>query len=132
MSTIYSMYGNTLDAWAELKEVFTYFSQDPRNGDGYTNRSAEVNKVGVVQNLASGVVDSNGHLVNTDNRMLWIDEELTTGWFIRRQGVVYRIMVDNDWNQEMGFFSYSLERVIGANGDTQTEPPWNTGEGSLG
>ena len=41
-------------------------------------------------------------------------------------GVIYRLVTDNDWPSEAGFFEYGLEKLVGSNGTVQKDPGFKT------
>ena len=93
-----------------------YFDMQPLINDNYGSRENQVNINCIVQNLGSGVKDSNGHIVRNSRNYLWSTRELTPGKFVEWNSRVFRLVVDNDWVREGGFYNYSMEKLVGSDG----------------
>jgi hypothetical protein len=112
------IYGESLLHFPEQFRSISYFDQTPKFNDGW-NTAIPIGTIrGIIQNKTSGVKDQNGLIVRNIQYYLWTltSARVAAGKFIDFQSDVYRIIIDNDWPTEDGFYSYELEKVVGSDG----------------
>ena len=110
----------------EQLRPFLYFNATADINSSYTPVGSPVTVWGVIQNAASSIKESQGNLISSDHMNVWIDTQLTRGWFLSFSSVMYRIVNGNDWPFEGGYYMYTIERVVGDNGTPVTQT-WNKG-----
>ena len=125
------VYGSILLQFPELFQDGEYFEMEPRINAGYDkNNEPEMLRV-VVQNFASSVTKSNQHLVNMSQKKMWCDKELIGGRFVKVDNTVFRLVRENEWGNEGGFFYHIIERLIGDNGANTESITFNTGKNAF-
>jgi hypothetical protein len=125
-----SVYGEMLLSFPEQFINVPYFDMQPLINDSYGQRENQVSINCIIQNKTSGVKDSNGNLVRNSSYYLWATRKLIAGKFIEWQGHIYRLIVDNDWLREGGFWSYEIEKLVGSNGNVITQT-WENGSSQI-
>jgi len=122
-----AVYGDPLLSSPELFQKAKLFNQKPLINGGYDERTPFVTIRGIFQDENSGVKDNHGNWVKTRNKTVWSRTKLPAGAFILFEGVVSRIMTDQDWPRQGGFYVYGLEKVIGDSGQPMVAPPAQLG-----
>ena len=110
----------------EQLRPFLYFNATADINSSYTPVGSPVTVWGIIQNAASSIKENHDNLSTSDHMNVWIDTKLNIGWFLSFQSTMYRIIPGNEWNFEGGFYSYTIERVMGDNG-TPVAQTWNKG-----
>jgi hypothetical protein len=129
------IYGAMLPAFSEQLREVTYYEADPKVGAGYEEPknvkklyvifqrfgSAPYNAALTVPTAGERTQNANGSSVNYKQLMVWCDNfELLLGSFIKRKingkDEIYKVMADNGWIDEVGYFVCLVERVMGDNG----------------
>ena len=121
-----SIYGDTLLHFAEQYQSMTYFNMIPRVNSGYDpilDQNGNPVEPEIIQAIIHAlrpktVTDSNGNLVTSKGLEIWSMRELTPGYFVNDTVDTFRILPENKWAREAGFFAYGIERVVGDNGVT--------------
>lgn len=109
-----------LSYFPELKRSFEYFEMTPQVKASYNPRHSLGKVRGVFQFMKRGeLLRQNDLLDSTDVPTLWTKQKLDLGKFVTIDGVDYRIVNNNDWLFEGGFYCFSLETFTG-NSDKQT------------
>lgn len=114
-------YGSMLLGWSELRQPMEHFDMDPKINDGYDEANFLGIIYGIIQNDSSGVKVQNGNLVRYVEDFLYYDEELKSGTFIKVKGYIYRLVLDNEWPSQGGFYRYILNKLVGSNGSDVEE-----------
>ncbi|MBQ1778248.1 MAG: hypothetical protein IIZ93_08860 [Acidaminococcaceae bacterium] len=134
-----SVYGDMLLYWPEQRRTLTIYDMKPKINGGWdkvVDQSGEVitqTITGIFQNTSGNQTrDGNGNLVHTKGQELWTETPGLADKFTDINGSVYRLTADNDWQNEGGFFRYSLNKVVGNNGAESDDAAWNLGGNSLG
>jgi hypothetical protein len=126
------VYGEPLLAFQEQLQEINYYDMPPLQETGYGPRQSYGTIRGVMQTSESRIKQSNGNLVLAVVRFLWTDEMVIAGKFIQGDdGVIYRVVADNDWTREGGFTRFTLEKLVGANGDDTLDPGMSVGTGNF-
>lgn len=114
-----SVYGSMLSYFPELFRNYSYFSMKPQVNASYSPREYLGDVRGVFQFMKKGeLLRQNDVLDDTDVPVLWTRKKLLKGNFVEIESVDYRIVNDNDWHFEGGFYCYMLESFTG-NSDRQ-------------
>lgn len=124
------VYGNMLLAFCEQRRAFTVYEMTATVNAGYERvENSEINITGILQNTGGKHLQNvNGNLAETALFELWTESEDLQGMFFDFAGDVYRIVSLNGWNFEGGFCRYSIEKVVGNNGESESEKPaWYSG-----
>lgn len=103
-------------AMPQLFQKGKLFNQDPIVNGGYDNKTPAVDVRFIPRDEVSTVKSSGGVIVRTRVKTIWIRREVPAGAFLWFKGTVFRIITDNDWETQRGFFIYEIEKVIGDNG----------------
>ena len=134
-----SVYGDMLLYWPEQRRTLTIYDMKPKINGGWdkvVDQSGEVitqTITGIFQNTSGNQTrDGNGNLVHIKGQELWTETPGLADKFTDINGSVYRLTADNDWQNEGGFFRYTLNKVVGNNGAESDNATWNTGGNSLG
>lgn len=122
MKGVSGIYGGAISVFPELKRQFKYFNATPLVNGGYEKPTVPMNKWGVFYSRGKKVQDNNGNWVTANSQTLWSSEELLQGYFVEFQGVVYRLMQNQDRDRQGGYFIYDLEERIGNSTMTQFAP----------
>ena len=127
------IYGDMLLAWPEQYTSLTVFDMTPGiNGGLSAVDGSELAIKGVFQNTRSGASkDSNGNLVETNGMELWTSTGGLSNKYLSWEGKLYRLIDNNNWSREGGFYRYGLEKVVG-NATESDNASWNLGSGSFG
>lgn len=127
------VYGDMLLAFPEQYTTITVYSQTPDYNGGWKPGNDQRTVVGIIQNTTGNrIKDSNGNLARSGGVEFWTTEGNLAGLFSQIDGYVYRLVSDNKWKSEGGFFRYSLEKVVGNDGTESENPAWNTGGHNFG
>lgn len=130
------VYGDSLLFFPELFIDVSYFNQLPKIGAGYTAEGTPttiriIRQTGRGYRLSdvmkTGSENISSVLNKIDENQVWYDQRLNIGWFILLGGLVYRLVEELDWLLESGFYGYSIEKVVGNNGVTETTLPIQSG-----
>lgn len=108
------IYGNTTLHFPEQNRTVQYQTADPLINSGYENVSEPFFIRVKIHNMASGYKDSNGNIVRYSIQRMFYEKKLEPG-FIKFNDEYYRVIVDNDWPTQGGFYEYNLEKLVGAN-----------------
>lgn len=119
-----SIYGDTLLCFPEQFRALAYFNMIPRVNsgydpilDGFDQPIPPVSIQAIIHALRPKTVeDSNGNLVTQKGLEIWTMQELTPGYFINDTVDTFRILPENTWAREAGFYAYGIDRVVGDNG----------------
>jgi hypothetical protein len=122
------VYGDMLMHFPEQFREMQYFDMLPKINSGFTVDGSATTIWAVIQNAASAIKESNGNLISSDHMNLWTETKLKRGAFILFENVTFRIVNGNDWPSEGGFYMYTVERVVGDNGTSNTVD-WSVGVG---
>lgn len=127
------IYGDMLLAWPEQYTSLTVFDMTPGINGGLSSvDGSELAIKGVFQNTRSGASkDSNGNLVETNGMELWTSTGGLSNKYLSWEGKLYRLIDNNNWSREGGFYRYGLEKVVG-NATESDNASWNLGSGSFG
>lgn len=87
--------------------------------------------LGIFQNDESSIRPTEGNLVNYVKYLLWAEEIFIPGWFVEWNNTTYRIVSSNDWPYYAGFTQYSLERIIGSDGQGTIPSGLSDGAGNF-
>lgn len=113
------VYGSQLSYFPELFRSFEYFDMKPQAVASYTPRVSLGRVKGIFQFMKKGeLLRQNDALDNTDVPVLWTKRKLEMGKFITIDDTDYRIVSNNDWLFEGGFYCFTLETFTG-NSDKQ-------------
>jgi hypothetical protein len=123
-----AVYGEMLLFFPEQLREMQYFDMLPKINSGFTVDGSATTIWAVIQNAASAIKESNGNLISSDHMNVWTETKLSRGHFILFDGTTYRIVGGNDWPSEGGFYMYTVERVVGDNGTSNTVD-WSVGVG---
>lgn len=127
------VYGDMLLAFPEQFTSITVYSQTPDYNGGWITGTDQRSVTGIIQNTTGNrIKDSNGNLARSGGVEFWTEEGNLADLFTNIEGTVYRLVSDNDWKSEGGFFRYSLEKVVGNDGTESEKPAWNTGGHNFG
>lgn len=113
-----------------------YFSMQTDVKAGFSGRQDLGTARGVFQYMRKGELLRDGDVLSDTNiPTFWTKVKLKVGNFLQKPNEedIYRIVSDNNWKFEGGFYVYTLETVIG-NTDEQvpfTEEEVNVGGGYL-
>ena len=130
------VYGDSLLYFSELYIDVSYYNQIAKIGAGYTpdgtptiirviRQTGKGFKLSDVMKTGSENISS--VLNKIDNNQIWYESRLEIGWFIGMTNGVYRIKEELDWLIEAGFYGYTLEKIIGNDGTTETTLPVQSG-----
>lgn len=122
-----AIYGDMILSFPEQERKFFYFDMAPKLNDGYENITDGVPMYGILHAEKSSAKDSNGNWVREDKQTVWSRKPLQSGKFVMFDRVVYRILTDQDWPTQGGFYVYGIEKVIGSNGQATVDPQANLG-----
>ncbi len=122
-----AVYGEVLLHFPEQFRKVLYFNMGPKINDGYGPRTDEKDVWAVLHSQASRAKDSNGNWIREDRQQVWTQTPLQSGRFIQFESVVFRIITDQDWPTQGGFYVYEVEKVVGSDGTPQVNPNGNTG-----
>lgn len=126
-----AIYGSTILSFPELMETILYFDQSPIVNGGYDKQTPSIPVRGMFQDEGSRAQDSNGNWVKTSSKTVWSLVELVAGKFVcRKEGakeIIYRILTDQGWKFQMGFYVYGIEKVVGDSGRDVQAPVANLG-----
>lgn len=126
------VYGESLLCFAEQFRSVSYFNQTPTEAGGWEGKTTPVVIRGVLHSTGPRAVkDSNGNLVKIDKKEFWTSTELTPGYFLSYGSEVYRLLGENNWSFEDGFYKYGIEKVVGDDGTLTYDPGFETGAGKL-
>ena len=135
------IYGNTIIHFSELFRDVEYFTQKPKIGAGYTDKS-EVKTTRLILQSDTGIEikGTSGRLSGrnnwkiydkSDTEIIWIKEDspLAIGYYLIHPDnhEVYAIIKDTGWSHEGGFRSLVIERVQGNNNGVNEELKISTG-----
>ena len=111
--------GEILVYFSEFKEKFRCFTAKVQVGAGISDRTYLPDVIGILQYLKGGGTDNDsGAVYATEKPYLWTKAELPNLAFIERPNELYRIVGNNDWSREGGFYRYDLQKWQGI-ADTQ-------------
>lgn len=122
------VYGDMLMHFPEQFREMQYFDMLPKINSGFTVDGSATMIWAVIQNAATAIKESNGNLISSDHMNLWTETKLKRGAFILFESITFRIVNGNDWPSEGGFYMYTIERVVGDNGTSNTVD-WSVGVG---
>lgn len=131
MSELNAVYGQSLLSFPELFRKFKYFNQSPLNNGGYDDKTPYIEKRAVFRDDGSKAKDPNGNWVRTSRKTIWSQERLMPGAFVLFNGLVYRIVSDQAWPRQGGFYVFELEKLVGNAGVNEVKPAANLGQGSF-
>lgn len=103
-------------AMPQLFQKAKLFNQSPLVNGGYDKKTPPIDIRVIFRDETSAVKTEGGVLVRTRKKTIWSRKELPAGAFIWFENLVFRIVTDNDWGLQRGFFIYEIEKVIGDNG----------------
>lgn len=127
------IYGDMLLAFPEQFITITVYSQTANYNAGWIPGNDQRQVRGIIQNTSGNrIKDNNGNLARSGGEEFWTGEANLAGLFTQIDGDVYRLVSDNKWKTEGGFFRYSLEKVVGNDGTESANPAWNTGGHNFG
>lgn len=128
-----SVYGDVLLAWPEQVRTIVVYDMVPQLPGGWTAPDNALRVRGVLQHTGGRQLkDLNGNLAAGENLEFWSWAEGLDGKFTMAGGDVFRLMGDTNWQEEGGFYRYSLQKVIGNNGTESDQSSWNTGADNFG
>ena len=128
-----AIYGDMLLAFPEQYTTITVYSMTPNYNGGWTPGNDQRPVIGIIQNTSGNQIkDSNGNLARTGGSEFWSEEADLADLFTQIDGDVYRLVSDNKWKTEGGFYRYSLQKVVGNDGTESENPAWNTGGHNFG
>lgn len=132
-----SVFGDILVHFPELILRLPYFSQEPVVGAGYI-RSPDTVYIECIKQTGAGRRLSGSTRADfsaispvlkfIDNFVICTATKLTVGYFVLDHEEVYRVAAEKDWMNEAGFYSYTLEKLVGNNGNDEESLPVKTGE----
>jgi hypothetical protein len=111
----------------QLFKKAVMFNQNPVVNGGYNDQTPGVKVRVIFQDEKSGAKLEGGAWVATRKKTVWSLTKLVTGAFFYFESTVFRIMTDQDWQTQSGYFVYDLEKVIGDNGKPSYDPKANLG-----
>ena len=128
------IYGDMLLAFPEQRQTITVYEMTANINAGWTKTpGSDVQVSGIYQHTrGKQIQDSNGNLVESSGLEFWTETGNLSGKFTQIEGIVYRLISDNNWNKEGGFLRYGLEKVVGNNGSQPIYTTWNTGTNNFG
>lgn len=132
-----SAYGDILVHFPELVIRLPYYNQVARIGAGYepvgdTELISCVRQTGLGRRI-SGTTRADFNAISpvlkiNDNIQIWtFEKRLLVGYFMTYQDEIYRIVKEQDWTLEAGFYAYILEKLVGNDGTTETDMPVKAG-----
>lgn len=127
ISYLGSIYGEMLDFFPEQFRTVIYFNQNALLNNSYGDRENESRITVIVQNNTTETKDQNGNLVTVNGEFVWSFAKLNDGWFIDFEGIVYRIVTDDNWPTEGRFYRYKIEKMTGTPDANNTSPTFNIG-----
>lgn len=133
------LYGNMLSYFQGQFIDLENFDMLPLINSGYDNTKTKDEEIATVTNFrgcfqnlkGNETKDSNGNLVFVVSGDLWSETKLNLGTFVRDpedDEYVYRIMKENGWNKEGGFYYYSVDQLVGDDGQLTNDVEFNEGE----
>ena len=126
-----AIYGDSLLSSPELMETIQVFQQAPLVGGGYGPKSDPIPFRVIKWDEGSRIKGQDGTWVKIASRTLWSRKQIPDASFFDKLGTVWRIMTDQAWKQQAGFYIHGLEKVVGLNGNPSTAPEVNLGGGSF-
>ena len=124
------IYGTTMEAFEQSPVTYYEALAGYDTGPGAPQNAKTV--MGHLQCIERQTRNANGNLVVTRQMRFWTRQTLLEGWFIRdNDGLVYRIVKDNEWLREAGFNIYDLGKVVGDNGNADEDPGMSVGTGNF-
>ena len=113
------VYGSQLSYFPELFRMFEYFKMKPQVKASYSPRESLGKVRGIFQFVKRGeLLRQNDVMDNVDVPTLWTRKKLEVGNFVTIEDVDYRIVNNNSWVYEGGFYCFTLETFTG-NSDKQ-------------
>lgn len=103
------------------------FTQSPVINGGYDQTTPYTDARVILKDDSSGVKDQHGNWVRTKRKSIWSRIEIQPGSFMLHEDTVYRVMTDQSWETQAGFFTYGIEKVIGDSGTPTFKPAANDG-----
>lgn len=122
-----NIYGDGLLSSPELFQKATMFNQSPLVNGGYDNQTPGVPVRGIFQDEGSEVKTKGGATTKSKNKTIWSRKPLVAGAFLLFKTTVYRILKDQEWDFQAGFYVYGIEKVVGDNGSKSYEPAASLG-----
>lgn len=132
-----SVYGDLLIYFPELFREVNYYSMTAKVGAGYT-QNGDDRPIRCIMQAGSGLRLSDrvrtgsesyaAVLHHADQNQIWCEEPLEVGYYVDYKGRAYRLVEELDWALEAGFYAYSIEKVLGNDGRTETSLPIQAGE----
>lgn len=127
-----NIYGDGLLSSPELFQKAIMFNQSPVVNGGYIDQTTGIPVRLIFKDEGSSVKTSGGSVVVTKNKTGWSRKALPPNVFLLFKSVVYRLMNDQDWAFQGGFYVYGLEKVMGDNGQTSYQPVADSGSRDFG
>ena len=130
------VYGDSLLFFPELFIDASYFNQVAKIGAGYTAEGTPTTIRIIRQTgrgfrlsdvMKTGSENISSVLNKIDENQVWYDQRLNVGWFILLNNIVYRLVEELDWLLEAGFYGYSIVKLVGNDGTTETTLPVKAG-----
>ena len=117
-----NIYGDGLLSSPELFRKATMFNQSPIVNGGYRDQTPGVPVKLIFRDEGSAVKSSGGSIVRTKTKTAWSRKVLPPNVFLFFEGTVYRLLKDQEWGFQAGFYIYGIEKVVGDNGAASYEP----------
>jgi len=126
------IYGDGLLSSPELFRRAVLFDQKPLVNGGYIDQTQGVPVRLIFRDEGSKIQSSGGAIVRTKSKTIWSRKVLVPGAFVLFQNTVYRLMTDQEWDFQAGFYIYGIEKVVGDNGKASYDPKANDGGRTFG
>ena len=131
-----AFYGDQLAFFGEQFIRIKNYSMEPKAVAGFNERVFICDFRGVLQELKGGSFDEEGETLNdTEVPTVWTRKSLKTGTFIvpdegDYKGVIYRITNPQGFKLQGGFYSYTLQKVVGSTDEQKDNPSVDYGVGA--
>lgn len=127
------VYGDMLLFFPEQRRSITVYSQTAKMNGGWTKNNDDRSVTGIWQHTRpKALKDSNGNTVKSSGLEFWSEEADLGGLFTVLEGDVYRLLSNQPWAFEGGFYRYELDKVVGNDGTESINTSWNVGSHNFG
>lgn len=129
------VYGNMMNYFQVQFVDIEYFDMLPLMNSGYDKTKDREGDIAIIETIrgcfqnmrGNQAKTSNGNLITVQTGDVWTETELKLGKFLSFNNFTYRIVNQNEWNREAGFYSYAVEQVTGDDGSLTIIPDYNKG-----
>ena len=111
-----ALHGDLLLSVAGRMETIQVFQQAPVVGGGYGPKSDPIPYRVIKRDEISSIKNQDGTIFKSASRTIWSRDQIADAAFFEEESIIWRIITDQAWKRQSGFYIYGIEKVVGLNG----------------